>query len=305
MPSATASRGALARTRAPSELIVHTSIFAPASLTMSTADASTSRLAARSSTKLQSSLAEQPGYRRRNEAFERYGTTPSGRCPVRRVAPTSSTFSVLALCGEGGIHRMVEARSELLRGRALLDQQPLDLRGGALVAGALGHPAQLLVASDLEVLEGIGEGDELAGGVGVRLEERTPVQRSQPHGGVLQQVRRGTALLQQPADGLLVAPALLQVLAHQVREGLVVDHLPAPLQQLDRLHLDGVRIGEVLGELTGEIVPGDVPERPLDRGVEQRLQPAGHGPFAVCDAPRHVDRVDVAGPVGGAHQELV
>src|SRR5205807_5864025 len=74
----------------------------------------------------------------------------------------------------------VECSCELRRRRPLLAE---DRVGGAhrlLVAGPLRHPLELLVAPDLQVLEGKRERGQLPGRVRMALEERAPVERAEP-----------------------------------------------------------------------------------------------------------------------------
>jgi hypothetical protein len=55
-----------------------------------------------------------------------------------------------------------------------------------VVPGTLGDALELLVGADLKVLEGVGEGGQLARRVGVALEERTPIERAEAQAGILE-----------------------------------------------------------------------------------------------------------------------
>src|SRR5207253_687112 len=69
----------------------------------------------------------------------------------------------------------VERAGDAVRRLSLLRQDPLDERGRLVVARALRHTAELLVATDLQVLERTRERGELPGRVRMGLEERAPV----------------------------------------------------------------------------------------------------------------------------------
>src|SRR5919197_3397597 len=108
---------------------------------------------------------------------------------------------------------------------------------------------------------------------GVRLggEERTPVERSQSEGRVLQ--RRGGAAyrLEAFAHPPLMLPGLLQVLGVEARELVALGDLRRPLEHLDRLLLDRVRVREVLSDLLGDAGRIDLAERGVGRPIEQAL----------------------------------
>ena len=70
--------------------------------------------------------------------------------------------------------RFVEGAGDALGGLAFLDEDPVDHAARLLVAGALCHPLELLVAADLEMLERPGEGRELRRGVPGGLGRRLP-----------------------------------------------------------------------------------------------------------------------------------
>jgi hypothetical protein len=74
------------------------------------------------------------------------------------------------------------------------------------------------------VLEGIGESRELARGVGVGLEERSPVQRAEAHRGILQPARRPAERRQALRDAALLLARLLEVLAVEPLELRVARH---------------------------------------------------------------------------------
>src|SRR3954467_8721373 len=95
---------------------------------------------------------------------------------------------------------------------ALLEQDRLSGADGGLVACPLGNPAKLLVAGDLQVLEGVGESGELRRSVGLGGEERSPVERSELHHGVLEEVRSGATGLQPCLDQGLVILGLAKML---------------------------------------------------------------------------------------------
>src|SRR5690348_11644155 len=111
-----------------------------------------------------------------------------------------------------GLDRAVELRRDLARRRALLDQDRLDRTDDVGVVRPLRDPQQLLVAADLEVLERVREGGELARGVRLGGEEPAPVERAEAHRGVLDRVRRAAVRLEQRVDELRVLARLAEVL---------------------------------------------------------------------------------------------
>src|SRR3954453_6379520 len=80
---------------------------------------------------------------------------------------------------------VVEGRLDPRGGRALLLADLHGERRRRAVADVRGRALEQLVAGELQMLVGEGEGRELAGRVRVALEERAPVQRAGAHAGVL------------------------------------------------------------------------------------------------------------------------
>src|SRR3954449_349907 len=180
------------------------------------------------------------------------------------------------------LDRAVPLRRDLARRRALLDQDRLDRAHDVVVVRASRDPPQLLVAADLEELERVREGGELARRVGLRGEEAAPVQRPEAHGGVLDRVRGPAVRLEQRVDQPRVLAGLLEVLGVELGEDGVAGDLLALRQQRDRLVLDRVRVGEVLEQLLVEVAPVLFAQRRLDRAVGAVLDPLGHSGLLVA-----------------------
>jgi hypothetical protein len=116
---------------------------------------------------------------------------------------------------------------------------------GRIVTGGGGDARQLLVAPDLEVLEGVRERDELPGRVGMPLEERAPVERAESHGCVLQRRRVAAERIEPGLNELGVLARLGEVVGKRRFELSVMDEARCALQQADRLLLDRVRVRDV------------------------------------------------------------
>src|SRR5205823_8311874 len=117
-------------------------------------------------------------------------------CPNEGFFPqTAQTLDMAAQCSRRlpahllGLQRrgqgLVERAGDAVRRLALLRQDPLDERGRLVFARALRQTAELLVATDLQVLERTRERGELPGCVRMGLEERAPVQRPEPKRRIL------------------------------------------------------------------------------------------------------------------------
>src|SRR5207249_2702535 len=108
---------------------------------------------------------------------------------------------------------------------------------------------ELLVAADLEVLEGTREGGQLAGRVRVALEEGAPVQRTEPHRSVLQRGGVAAEGFEPRLDRLRVLARLVEVLRVDVGQRRAPGEPRPPVEQALRLFLDRVRVGEVFPKL--------------------------------------------------------
>src|SRR5207237_1801009 len=117
-----------------------------------------------------------------------------------------------------------------------------------------GDALQQLVRADLEVLEREGERSELAGSVGVPLEEGAPVERAEPHERILERARVAAERVQPFLDELGVVASLVEMLGEDARELRVLDDLRPALEQLDRLLLDRVRVRQVLAQELAQVV---------------------------------------------------
>src|SRR5947209_11572697 len=102
------------------------------------------------------------------------------------------------------------------------------------------------------MLEGKGEARELGRRVGLGAEERTKVQRAGAQREVLERGGGGVVGLQSARDEVLVATGLLEVVDEGRGEIRFARDARPLLEQLDRLRLDGVGIGEVGDELLAE-----------------------------------------------------
>ena len=173
---------------------------------------------------------------------------------------------------EGGLECVGEQRPNLLRGRALLGENPPGQLVGFLVAGALGNAAQQLVGRDLEMLERVREPRQLRRRVGLRAEERAPIESADVQRGILELRRRSATRLQSLLEGISVALGFGQVLLVGGDEVAVTGELGALPEQRDRLLLDRMGIGEVLVELLAEFGRGEILERELDNAIEEALR---------------------------------
>ena len=155
------------------------------------------------------------------------------------------------------------------------------------------------------MLERIGEGRQLAGRVGVALEERAPVERAEPHGGVLE--RRGVVV--EAPQARLHELGVLARLGEMVREDVlqlgIVDELRRTLEQADRLLLDRVRIREVLRKEGAHVVSRMLAQGRVDGGVDVSLERLHHRAFLARDARRRARDVLRAGAVRDPPQQLV
>src|SRR3954471_24421794 len=203
------------------------------------------------------------------------------------------------------LDRPVPLRGDLARRRALLDEDGLDRAHDVRVVRAPRHPQQLLVAADLEELERVRERGELARRVRLRGEEPAPVERAEAHGRVLDRVARPAVRLEQRVDQLRVLARLAEVLGVELGEDRVARDLLALRQQLDRLVLDRVRVGEVLEQLLCEVVGVLLAQRRLDRGVGAVLDALCHRGLLVADLLGDGGGLVVAGAPRDAQQELV
>ena len=102
------------------------------------------------------------------------------------------------------------------RGGSLVDQ---DVRGESnrrLVLGPAGHPLQKLVGRDLQMLEGVGERDQLDWRIRLEPEEPAQVHAAEAEGRVLQGRRAGAPSLQPLFDQLPVELGLLEMVPEGV-----------------------------------------------------------------------------------------
>src|SRR6266542_2033395 len=147
---------------------------------------------------------------------------PSAVTPFGGVVPHGQKINLRLqanpLYGERRAHGLGKGAGESFRGLALLRQDPLAHPGRLIVAGVAGHPLQLLVAPDLEVLEGAHEGRQLAGGVGMAAEECPPVERPEPQGRILQGRRVAAERAQAFLDELRVIARLGEMVLVEVGE---------------------------------------------------------------------------------------
>src|SRR3954453_5294045 len=203
------------------------------------------------------------------------------------------------------LDRAVPLRRDLARRRALLDQDRLDRAHDVGVVRPLRDAEQLLVAADLEELKRVRERGELAGRVRLRREEPAPVERAEAHGRVLDRVARPAVRLEQRVDQLRVLARLAEVLGVELGEDRVARDLLALRQQLDRLVLDRVRVGEVLEQLLCEVVGVLLAQRRLDRGVGAVLDALRHRGLLVADLLGDGGGLLVPGAPRDAQQELV
>src|SRR5207248_9933220 len=138
-------------------------------------------------------------------------------CPLRDPQPLIGLCEH-ALSLQARLDRAVERARDLPRSDAFLARDRFRQLGRRRIPGTLGHPLQELVAGDLQMLEREGEPGQLAGRVGLSLEERAPVERAEPHGGVLDARGRSVQGLEALRNALLMYARLLQVLLEKVGE---------------------------------------------------------------------------------------
>ena len=124
----------------------------------------------------------------------------------------------------------------------------------------------------------------------VRLgrEEQAPVERAQPHGGILQRGGLPAPRLEPLRDVPLVLARLLQVLRVDLLQLRIAADLLRLRQQLDRLGLDRVRVREVLVHLLGQVVGSKLSQRGVHRHVEVRRQALAHPLLVRPDPARHL-----------------
>src|SRR3954464_9060491 len=208
----------------------------------------------------------------RGRAHGRKGGAPPAPPPSCRPRPRSGRDAGRL---QRRLDRAVPLRRDLARRRALLDEDRLDRAPHVGVVRPLRHPEQLLVAADLEELERVRERGKLAGGVGLRGEEPAPVERAEAHRRVLDRVARAAVRLEERVDQLRVLARFAEVLVVELGEDRVAGDLLTLRQQLDRLVLDRVRVGEVLEQLLCEVVRVLLAQRRLDGRVGAVLDALG------------------------------
>src|SRR3954468_15064659 len=206
---------------------------------------------------------------------------------------------------QGRLDRAIPLRRDLARRRALLDEDRLDRAHHVGVVRPLRHPEQLLVAADLEELERVRERGKLARRVGLRGEEPAPVERAEAHRPVLDRVARAAVRLEERVDQFRVLARFAEVLVVELGEDRVAGDLLTLRQQLDRLVLDRVRVGEVLEQLLCEVVRVLLAQRRLDGRVGAVLDALGHRGLLVADLLGDGGGLLVAGAPRDAQQELV
>src|SRR6187399_2859534 len=121
--------------------------------------------------------------------------------------------------------RAVPARGDALRRPPLLDEDLLRRGDHLLVARPRGHPLQQFVGGHLEVLEGEGEAGQLGRRVRLGGEEEGEVEATGLESRVLDYRGPRPTLAEQRLEPLGVVMGLLQVLAEDRLELLVVDPL--------------------------------------------------------------------------------
>ena len=144
----------------------------------------------------------------------------------------------------------------------------------------------------------------MPGGVRVGLEERRPVHRARAERGVLE--RRGVAAERSETlcDELGMAARIAQVLLVQLGEHAVAQP-GRPLEQLDRLLLDRMRVGEVLAHPLAWARAVTRLERRGVRPVEAVLEPMHHLPLVARDLTREAGDVRLARTIRDACKQLV
>src|SRR5581483_6679277 len=181
--------------------------------------------------------------------------------------------------------RVVEVLGDTVRGCPLLEEDALGERGGVVVSRALGDAAKLLVTADLEVLERVRERRQLARRVWMSLEERCPVDRTEAQRSVLQRRDVAAERLEPRRHEHRMLARLREVLVVDMSEGAVAQAGRA-LEQLDRLLLERVRVGEVLAQPLARAVAVARLERRGGRAVEARLEPLHHRALLAADLAR-------------------
>src|SRR5919204_5466238 len=111
------------------------------------------------------------------------------RSLMRRLEHGSSLGARHAEWRERGRHGFVERSCDPPSGLPLLRQNVLDGIDRPRVVDLLRDALQLFVAADLEVLERVRKTRELAGRIGMSLEEGGPVQRAESKRSILQRRR--------------------------------------------------------------------------------------------------------------------
>ena len=118
-----------------------------------------------------------------------------------------------------------------------------------LVAGALGHTGEQLVAGELEVLVGDRVGDQLARRVGLGAREEDKALAAGGHDRVLELGRRGTVRLQAVADQPFLLLGLAEMVGEETGQLRVAGDLGRGAELGERLLLDRMRVRHVLDQL--------------------------------------------------------
>src|SRR5918911_401391 len=160
-----------------------------------------------------------------------------------------------------GLHRPVNRalEREVVRRRELLGRLPLvheDLvrhLDGVLVAGAVGDALQELVHGDLEVLEAVGDGDELRGRVRVGDDPGAELGGGQATREILEDRPRRVVSLEPLLEQLQVVLRLHDVALVERLELRVARDRDGRLERLERLLLHPVRVAQELDELVLQV----------------------------------------------------
>ena len=174
-----------------------------------------------------------------------------GQVPVDLVRQIVC-WNLAQRCVDGAVEETFEA----LAHAALL----LGDRGGhggrLMVARELGDAAEQLEGGELDVLVGEGVRHQLAGGVRLGAGESDEALAGDRADEVLDDRRLGIARLEAIANEPLVVLRLAQVRGEGGGDLGVARDLVSRAHLRERLLLDRMRVGEVLGELVLEVVGG-------------------------------------------------